>query len=204
MVYRLELSIAGSSEKSVTTFGLRKFSTSETEFLINGTPTFLRGKHDGLIFPLTGAVPATVDEWLLVMKIAKSYGINHYRFHTCCPPDAAFTAADYLGIYMEPQLPFWGTMTAPGDENHNEEEQQYLITEGYRMMDAFGNHASYCMMSLGNEPWGSKEQMAQIIRDYKKLTHAISTHKVPIIFSILLSFCQKMTFMLGYALAKTA
>ncbi len=60
-------------------------------------------------------------------------------------------------------------MTAPGDENHNEEEQQYLITEGYRMMDAFGNHASYCMMSLGNELWGSKEQMAQIIRDYKKI-----------------------------------
>lgn len=169
VIYRLELTMAESSEKAVTTFGLRKFSTTETEFLINGTPTFLRGKHDGLIFPLTGAVPATVDEWILVMKISKSYGINHYRFHTCCPPDAAFTAADYLGIYMEPQLPFWGTLTAPGDENHNEEEQQYLITEGYRMMEAFGNHASYCMMSLGNELWGSKERMAQIIRDYKKI-----------------------------------
>lgn len=169
VIYRLELTMAESSEKAVTTFGLRKFSTTETEFLINGTPTFLRGKHDGLIFPLTGAVPATVDEWILIMKISKSYGINHYRFHTCCPPDAAFTAADYLGIYMEPQLPFWGTLTAPGDENHNEEEQQYLITEGYRMMEAFGNHASYCMMSLGNELWGSKERMSQIIRDYKKI-----------------------------------
>lgn len=167
VVYRLELSITDSQEKAVTTFGLRKFSTTETEFLINETPTFLRGKHDGLIFPLTGAVPTTVEEWIRVMKISKSYGINHYRFHTCCPPDAAFTAADYLGIYMEPQLPFWGTMTAPGEENHNEEEQQYLITEGYRMMDAFGNHASYCMMSLGNELWGSKERMAEIIRDYK-------------------------------------
>lgn len=169
VVYRLELTMDDNAEKAVTTFGLRRFSTTETEFLINGTPTFLRGKHDGLIFPLTGAVPATVDEWIRVMKISKSYGINHYRFHTCCPPDAAFTAADYLGIYMEPQLPFWGTLTAPGDENHNEEEQQYLITEGYRMMDAFGNHASYCMMSLGNELWGSKERMAQIIRDYKKV-----------------------------------
>lgn len=167
VVYRLELTIADSAEKTTTTFGLRKFSTSETEFLINETPTFLRGKHDGLIFPLTGAVPATVEEWIHVMKISKSYGINHYRFHTCCPPDAAFTAADYLGIYMEPQLPFWGTLTAPGDENHNEEEQQYLITEGYRMMDTFGNHPSYCMMSLGNELWGSKERMAEIIRDYK-------------------------------------
>lgn len=169
VVYRLELSISDSSEISTTTFGLRKFSTTETEFLINGTPTFLRGKHDGLIFPLTGAVPATVEEWIRVMKISKSYGINHYRFHTCCPPDAAFVAADYLGIYMEPQLPFWGTLTAPGDENHNEEEQQYLITEGYRMMDAFGNHASYCMMSLGNELWGSKERMAEIIRNYKEV-----------------------------------
>lgn len=168
VVYRLELSISDSSEVTTTTFGLRKFSTTETEFLINDTPTFLRGKHDGLIFPLTGAVPATVDEWIRVMKISKSYGINHYRFHTCCPPDAAFVAADYLGIYMEPQLPFWGTLTAPGDENHNEEEQQYLITEGYRMMDTFGNHASYCMMSLGNELWGSKERMAEIIRNYKK------------------------------------
>lgn len=167
VVYRLELTIADSAEKTTTTFGLRKFSASETEFLINETPTFLRGKHDGLIFPLTGAVPATVEEWIHVMKISKSYGINHYRFHTCCPPDAAFTAADYLGIYMEPQLPFWGTLTAPGDENHNEEEQQYLITEGYRMMDTFGNHPSYCMMSLGNELWGSKERMAEIIRDYK-------------------------------------
>lgn len=167
VVYRLELSLADSREKAVTTFGLRKFSTTETEFLINGTPTFLRGKHDGLIFPLTGAVPTTVEEWVRVMKISKSYGINHYRFHTCCPPEAAFTAADYLGIYMEPQLPFWGTLTAPGDEGHNEEEQNYLITEGYRMMDAFGNHASYCMMSLGNELWGSKERMGEIIRNYK-------------------------------------
>lgn len=168
VVYRLELTLENSSEKAVTTFGLRRFSTTETEFLINETPTFLRGKHDGLIFPLTGAVPTTVEEWIRVMKISKSYGINHYRFHTCCPPEAAFTAADYLGIYMEPQLPFWGTLTAPGDENHNETEQQYLITEGYRMLDTFGNHASYCMMSLGNELWGSKERMAEILRAYKK------------------------------------
>lgn len=169
VVYRLELTILENKDKTITTFGLRDFTTSETEFLINGTPTFLRGKHDGLIFPMTGAVPATVDEWIRVMKISKSYGINHYRFHTCCPPDAAFVAADYLGIYMEPQLPFWGTLTSPSDENHNQEEQDYLITEGYRMMDTFGNHASYCMMSLGNELWGSKERMAEIIRNYKKV-----------------------------------
>lgn len=167
-IYSLELSIQGSSERSCTTFGLRKFEAAETKFLINGTPTFLRGKHDGMIFPMTGAVPTSVEEWLRVMGISKSYGINHYRYHTCCPPEAAFVAADLLGIYMEPQLPFWGTLTAPGEEGHNEEEQQYLINEGFRMMETFGNHASYCMMSLGNELWGSKERMAEIITKYRK------------------------------------
>ncbi|NLK77828.1 MAG: hypothetical protein GX284_09020 [Clostridiales bacterium] len=126
VIYQLTVAISKTKEKTVTIFGLRKFSTNKTEFLINGTTTFLRGKHDGLIFPLTGAVPTTVEEWIRVMKISKSYGINHYRFHICCPPDAAFVAADLLGIYMEPQLPFWGTITTPEDENHNEAEQQYL------------------------------------------------------------------------------
>lgn len=169
VIYHLSLEIDGTGEETSTTFGLREFSAKGMEFLINGTPVFLRGKHDGLVFPLTGAFPTDIEEWIRVFKIAKSYGINHYRYHTCCPPEVAFTAADLLGIYMEPQLPFWGTMTAPGDEGHNEEEQQYLIDEGFRMLDAYGNHASYCMMSLGNELWGSKERMAAIIKGYKDI-----------------------------------
>lgn len=167
VIYEITAAIADASEKTTTTFGLRDFSTNKKEFLINGRQTFLRGKHDGLIFPLTGAVPAQVDEWVQVLTTSKSYGINHYRFHTCCPPEAAFVAADLVGIYMEPQLPFWGTLTAPGDEGHNEEEQDYLIEEGFRMMNTFGNHASYCMMSLGNELWGSKERISEILQHYK-------------------------------------
>ncbi len=147
--------------------GLREFSSVGYHFTINGIKTFLRGKHDGLVFPLTGAAPTTVDEWIRVLKISKSYGINHYRYHTCCPPEAAFTAADLLGIYMQPELPFWGTLTDETYENHKEEEQQYLIREGERMLDNYGNHASYVMMSLGNELWGSKEKMGEIIRNYK-------------------------------------
>ncbi|MDQ0169245.1 sugar-binding domain-containing protein [Paenibacillus tundrae] len=89
--------------------GLREFRAAGDKFTINGHKTFLRGKHDGLIFPLTGYAPTDVDEWIRILAISKSYGINHYRFHTCCPPEAAFIAADLLGIYMEPELPFWGT-----------------------------------------------------------------------------------------------
>lgn len=148
-------------------FGLRDFKAAGKYFEINGKRTFLRGKHDGLVFPLTGHAPTDVDSWLKVLGKAKEYGINHYRFHTCCPPDAAFTAADMLGIYMEPELPFWGTVTEEGEENHDEKAQQYLIDEGFRILDEFGNHPSFVMMSLGNELWGSRERLNTILGLYR-------------------------------------
>lgn len=148
-------------------FGLREFKGQDDKFTINGFKTFLRGKHDGLIFPLTGFAPTTVEEWLKVLEISKSYGINHYRFHTCCPPEAAFIAADMLGIYMQPELPFWGTITDENDENHNEEEQNFLVKEGFAILNNFGNHPSFVMMSLGNELWGSKDRLDSILKKYK-------------------------------------
>lgn len=151
-----------------TTFGLREFKASRNKFTINGTITFLRGKHDGLIFPLTGFAPTTVSEWLRILQIAKGYGINHYRFHTCCPPEAAFYAADLLGIYMEPELPFWGTITDESYPNHNQAEQDYLIREGYSILKHYGNHPSFVMMSLGNELWGSHERLNSILKNYKE------------------------------------
>lgn len=149
------------------TFGLREFKGAGDKFTINGRPTFLRGKHDGLIFPLTGFAPTDLKSWLHVLGIAKEYGINHYRFHTCCPPEAAFEAADRLGIYMQPELPFWGTITEEGDENHHQAEQDYLISEGFNMLRTFGNHPSFVMMSLGNELWGSQKILNSILAKYK-------------------------------------
>jgi hypothetical protein len=142
---------------------LRSFTADAHDFYINGVPVKLRGKHDGLLFPLTGAAPMDLKSWLRVMGRSWQYGINHYRYHTCCPPEAAFLAADLLGIYMEPELPFWGTIAAEGEEGYQEEEQEYLIQEGRRMLREYGNHPSYCMMSLGNELWGSKARVNEII-----------------------------------------
>lgn len=164
-LYKLKIDVDGDFSEHV--IGMREFKTDGGKFVINGEKTFLRGKHDGMIFPKTAFAPTDLDEWLRVMKISKSYGMNHYRYHTCCPPEAAFLAADMLGIYMEPQLPFWGTITEPGEENHNQEEQDFLVSEGFNMLKFFGNHASYCMMSMGNELWGSKNIINDIIGRYK-------------------------------------
>lgn len=147
--------------------GIRKFEARGTHFYINDRKTFLRGKHDGMIFPLTGYAPMNLAGWLKVMQAAKELGINHYRCHTCCPPEAAFLAADLLGIYYEPELPFWGTFAAEGDEGYDRAGQQYLTEEGFRILDEFGSHPSFCMMSMGNELWGSPEAVNELVGRYK-------------------------------------
>ena len=143
-------------------FGLRQFFARGTSLYCSDTRIFLRGKHDGMVFPLTGAAPMDLSSWLKVMGTAKEYGINHYRFHTCCPPEAAFEAADLLGIYLAPELPFWGTV-----EEERTPAQEYLVQEGFRILDQFGSHPSFFGFSLGNELWGSQKVLDQILADYK-------------------------------------
>lgn len=148
-------------------FGMRSLTAQGRRLLVNGRQVFLRGKHEGLPFPLTGYAPTDVEAWLRILQTAKDYGINHYRFHTCCPPDAAFTAADMLGVYMAPELPFWGTVAAPGEEGYNEKEQAYLISEGFRILKCFGHHPSFAFMSLGNELWGSPARLNEMLKGFK-------------------------------------
>ena len=156
----LELTIGG--ERYTVTTGLRRLSGDDRTLLINGRQTFLRGKHDGLVFPQTGYMPTDVDSWLKFFGTLSEYGINHVRYHTCCPPDAAFEAADILGIFLQPELPFWGTVP---DEFGGEHE--FLRKEGWRMLREFGHHPSFVMMSMGNELWGSKERLNELIAGYK-------------------------------------
>jgi len=151
-----------------TTFGLRKFEGNGRSLMCNGREVFLRGKHDGLIFPRTGYAPTDVDSWRKVLQTAKDYGVNHYRFHTCCPPDATFTAADELGIVMSPELPFWGTVADVGEEGNNEAERAFLIAEGFRMLAEFGHHPSFVFLSMGNELWGSKKALNAMLAEYRK------------------------------------
>lgn len=165
----LQATVQIGAESRTATFGIRKLSTEGRRLLVNDKQVFWRGKHDGLVFPKTGYAPMTVEEWKQVFTTMKEYGINHYRFHTCCPPDAAFAAADEMGIYMEPELPFWGTIAAPGEEYYNETEQAYLVQEGFRILRDFGNHPSFVMLSMGNELWGSMERINSFLHDYKQV-----------------------------------
>lgn len=165
-LYQLTATIKGQNvnDSQTVTFGIRDFKTKGTQFSINGLTTFLRGKHDACVFPLTGHVAMDVETWRRYFQIAKSYGINHYRFHSWCPPKACFDAADIEGIYLQPELPFWGWM--------NRKEQRlisFLTKEGINIQNEYGNHASFVMFALGNELSGDQNLMAEMVSTFRNI-----------------------------------
>ena len=164
-LYHLNVVIKSKDKTAVdnmhVTFGMRKFSTDKTQFTINGRRTFLRGKHDGCVFPLTGFPPMDTSGWMRIFRIAKSYGINHYRFHSWSPPEAAFEAADRLGIYIQAELPFWGGLDSDSIAAD-------LLKEGLELLENYGNHPSFVMFSPGNEIWNGHERVEKIIDSLRK------------------------------------
>ena len=58
-------------DQTYTTFGIRDFQVKERQFSINGLTTYLRGKHDACVFPLTGYVAMDVDTWRHYFQVAK-------------------------------------------------------------------------------------------------------------------------------------
>ena len=119
-LYAMKVTLASGVERDVRTvhFGMRKFSAAGTQFLINGHPTILRGTLDCAAFPLTGYPPTDEASWFRILRTCKAFGLNHIRFHSWCPPEAAFTAADRLGMYFQIECSSWanqGAVIGDGD-----------------------------------------------------------------------------------------
>ena len=170
-IYKMKISLAtdksGWDERSVT-FGMREFSTRGTQFTINNRLTFLRGTLECAAYPKTGFPPTDVASWLRILNICKSYGLNHLRFHSWCPPDAAFEAADRTGFYFQIECASWANQGATiGD---GKPLDQYIYDESNRIVKAYGNHPSFCMMDYGNEPAGKNlvKYLTDFVNYWKK------------------------------------
>ncbi|SDP82418.1 Glycosyl hydrolases family 2, TIM barrel domain [Mucilaginibacter sp. OK268] len=164
-IYKMRVGLtttANEKDERSVTFGIRSFSSRGTQFTINGKPTFLRGTLECAAYPKTGFPPTDLQSWLKIITICRSYGLNHLRFHSWCPPDAAFEAADRLGFYFQIECASWANQGATiGD---GKPLDQYIYDESNRIVKAYGNHPSFCMMNYGNEPAG--KNMVKYLTDF--------------------------------------
>lgn len=157
LAVRLDANVARRdfSAQKETTFGLREVGTSGTQITLNGERIFLRGTLECAIFPLTGFPPTDVPAWKRLLGVVRSYGLNHLRFHSNCPPEAAFQAADEMGFYYQIECAAWANQGATIGQG--EPLDGWLYEEGSRIIEAYGNHPSFIMLAYGNEPAGDLE-----------------------------------------------
>ena len=153
-----------------TTFGMRKFAIDEggRMFSVNGRKVQLRGTVENCCFPLTGYPPTDLDSWLHLMRRCKTFGLNHIRFHSYCPPEAAFVAADLVGMYLQPEGPSWPNHGVK--LGYGADIDTYLMQETQAMNRAYGSHPSFCMMASGNEPAGRWVEWVGNFVDYWRQT----------------------------------
>ncbi|MCX6906438.1 MAG: glycoside hydrolase [Verrucomicrobia bacterium] len=154
-------------DSQLVIFGFREISTEGTQFLINGRKTFIRGTLDCCIFPKTGHPPTDVVEWKRIIGVAKAHGLNLIRFHSWCPPEAAFVAADEMGFYFHVECSSWPNQSAAlGD---GKPVDQWLYDEADRILRYYGNHPSLVLMLHGNEPGGRnhKVYLAKWVEHFK-------------------------------------
>lgn len=161
---RLWLKGNGVDEYGDLKVGLRDFHAKGNEFWLNGRPIIFRGTHSGGDFPLTGYPATDVAYWRKLFETCRSWGLNHMRFHSWCPPEAAFEAADQLGFYLQPEPGMWNEIS-PGTPM-----EQMLYEETDRMIKAYGNHPSFMLLSASNEPKGKwREALPKWADRYRKV-----------------------------------
>jgi hypothetical protein len=180
----LRMEAGGFTDRRSVRFGMREFTRDGRQLLINGKPAFLRGRLDCANYPVTGHAPMSLEEWRRIFRITNEWGINHYRFHSWCPPAAAFEAADELGVYLQAELPNKrSAFNAPDNKDaavHNIDFLEletvdpsvslydYAKREGELIFRHFGNSPSFVMFTLGNE-LGRNQGMFDLVTHFKKL-----------------------------------
>ncbi len=158
-----------STDEYRTCFGIRSFGDNGSGRLaLNGRAIFLRGEANCAEYPETGHTPMTIPEWKEILLKYRSYGINCVRFHSHCEPEAAFAAADELGMLLQPELSHWD----PKDAFGTEESYRYYRAELVDLLKTYANHPSFVMLTLGNELQAQdegRERMRELVRTAKRM-----------------------------------
>ncbi|WP_309366816.1 sugar-binding domain-containing protein [Sphingobacterium sp.] len=149
-------------EKS-TTFGMREVKQGKNHVLLNNHPIHLRGNVENAVFPKTGHAPLDDASWERIMMLMKDYGMNHLRFHSWCPPAAAFRMADKHGIYFEVEMPMWGKDAEPDEARYN-----FFRREIKAILKEYGNHPSFVLYCNGNEITGNFDFIEELTAEGRK------------------------------------
>lgn len=153
------LTTDSTTDERTVRFGMREVERGAHHVRLNGRDIHLRGALDCCVFPRTGYPAMQPDEWRRIFSTIKEYGMNHVRFHSWCPPEAAFEAADEVGIYLQAELPMWIK-----DVGKYPARRDFFEKELYAVLEEYGNHPSFLLMCNGNENEGDFAVLEDLVQ----------------------------------------
>lgn len=169
-VYNITCTLTTGSDKAAyrheksATFGMREVKQGKNHVMLNNRPVHLRGTVENAVFPKTGHAPVGDAEWEKIMLTLKEYGMNHMRFHSWCPPKAAFRMADKHGIYLEVEMPMWGKDAEPDEKRYD-----FFRREMRAILKEYGNHPSFVLYCNGNEITGNFDFIEELTASAREL-----------------------------------
>ena len=152
-LYTVTLRDAESGFEKKLRFGFRTPGRKGNRLMLNGRALFVRADIDNCHFPLTGYPAMDKREWTRFFTIQRNNGMNAIQLHTWTPPEAAFEAADELGMMIFCELGYWnehGVKSSFAGKG-NAALDGWLRRELKAVADAYGNHPSMVATSFGNE-----------------------------------------------------
>ena len=130
-IYRIGISLGDDYYES--TFGMCNFTANDRQLYVNGHQIGMRGTVESPRFLETDNPPMSVEEWENIFAKYKEYGLNCVCFPSYCPPEAAFMAADKIGLYLQVEV------------------LSGSVEESKRIIDTFGHHPSLMMLTVNDE-----------------------------------------------------
>ena len=139
-------------EVVATPFGFRKIEIKDSQLWVNGKSVLLKGVNRHDLDPVNGRY-ITYESMLLDIKLFKQFNINTVR--TCHYPNHPdfYKLCDRFGIYMvsEANLESHGMGFGKEGLGHDVRWQKAHVAREVSMVEAFKNHPSVIIWSLGNE-----------------------------------------------------
>lgn len=129
-------------------FGVRKLEVRGDRFFLNDKPFFVRGYGHNSRYPLTLVSPASKEEHLGHLMIARAAGFNYTRLHTHCEMPEFYEAADEAGMLVQAELPY--NHAKPGEAFPSDPKRD--LTELITHYQRYVSLATCCMGNEGGFP----------------------------------------------------
>ncbi|MBE6938809.1 MAG: hypothetical protein E7460_09780 [Ruminococcaceae bacterium] len=145
------LTAGNTGDTSVHVTGLKALETRGTEFYLNGLPIYMLGYGDDFVWPEGAPCGKTPEFFAPGILRAKEYGFNYARHHSHFPFEAFLSAADGLGLMLQPEL----ELANVPRETLNGENKHFFLDQWRELILAHRHHPCIATWCGGNEmEWG--------------------------------------------------